>query len=89
MDQAFTIDITAHALTLVLILSMPPIVLSTVVGLLISLIQALTQVQEQTLSFAIKLIVVTVVIIAMAPWAASEMFKFTENIFDMIPSLHR
>ena len=68
---------------------MPPIILSTIVGLLVSLIQALTQVQEQTLSFAIKLVVVTVVIIAMAPWAASEMFKFTQNIFDMIPSLHR
>ena len=89
MDQSSTIAITAHALTLVLILSMPPILLSTIVGLLISLIQALTQVQEQTLSFAIKLLVVTVVIIATAPWAASEMFKFTETIFDMIPTLHR
>ena len=89
MDQSSTIAITSQALTLVLILSMPPIILSTIVGLIVSLIQALTQVQEQTLSFAIKLLVVTVVIIAMAPWAASEMFKFTENIFDMIPTLHR
>ena len=89
MDQNFTIDITAKALTLVLILSLPPIVLSTFVGLLVALIQALTQVQEQTLSFAVKLIIVTVVLIGTAPWMASEMFKFTENIFDMIPTLHR
>jgi hypothetical protein len=51
MSQAFILDITAKALILVLILSMPPIIAATLMGLLVSLLQALTQIQEQTLSF--------------------------------------
>jgi type III secretion protein S len=73
MDQAAILDITAQALILVLILSMPPIIIATVVGVLVSLIQALTQVQEQTLGFAVKLIVVTIVLLLTASWTGAEL----------------
>ena len=61
MDQSAILNITAKSLILVLYLSLPPILVATLVGVLVSLIQALTQVQEQTLSFAVKLIVVIMV----------------------------
>ena len=80
---------TNQALVLVLILSMPPIIVATVVGVLVSLIQALTQVQEQTLGFAVKLIVVTLVLLLTAGWTGAELYKFTLQIFDTFPTLRR
>lgn len=89
MNQSFLLETTNQALILVLILSMPPIIVATVVGVLVSLIQALTQVQEQTLGFAVKLIVVTMVLLLTAGWTGAEMFKFTLHIFDTFPTLKR
>ncbi len=89
MDQAFIIDLTAKALTLVLILSLPPIIAATLVGLLVSLLQALTQVQEQTLSFAVKLVVVTAVLVLTMPWVGAELLRFTEYLFDVFPQVTR
>jgi hypothetical protein len=89
MNQSFLIEMTNQALVLVLILSMPPIIVATVVGVLVSLIQALTQVQEQTLGFAVKLIVVTLVLLLTAGWTGAELYKFTLQIFDTFPTLRR
>ena len=57
------------------------------VGLIVSLLQALTQVQEQTLSFAIKLIAVIVTILATGAWLGGEIYSFTLNIFEGFPRL--
>jgi type III secretion HrpO family protein len=89
MNQSFLLESTNQALILVLLISMPPIIVATVVGVLVSLLQALTQVQEQTLGFAIKLIVVTVVLLFTASWMGAEMYKFTEHIFEVFPTLTR
>ena len=80
---------TNQALLLVLVLSMPPIIVATVIGVLVSLVQALTQVQEQTLGFAVKLIVVTLVLLLTAGWTGAEMYKFTEHIFRTFPTMRR
>lgn len=85
MTAADVTTLTRDALVLVLVLSMPPIIVATVVGLLVSLLQAITQIQEQTLSFAVKLICVTVVILATASWLGSELYLYTLRIFN---SLH-
>jgi type III secretion protein S len=87
MNQAFILDLTSKALMLVLILSMPPIIAATIMGLLVSLLQALTQVQEQTLSFAVKLVVVTAVLLLTMPWVGAELLSFTNYIFDTFPQL--
>jgi type III secretion HrpO family protein len=87
MNQAYILDITSKALTLVLILSLPPIIAATLVGLLVSLLQALTQVQEQTLSFAVKLVVVTAVLLLTMPWMGAELLRFTQYLFDSFPQL--
>jgi type III secretion protein S len=81
MDQYFILDQTLRALLLVLMLSMPPIIVATLLGLGVSLLQALTQIQEQTLSFAVKLIGVIVTLIVTATWLSAELFVFAQNIF--------
>ena len=87
MNEAFLIDLTSRALTLVLVLSMPPIIAATLVGLLVSLLQALTQVQEQTLSFAVKLVVVSAVLLLTMSWVGDELLRFTDYIFGLIPTI--
>jgi type III secretion protein S len=83
-------DITSHlvqALLLVLWLSLPPILVASVVGTLFSLLQALTQIQEQTLSFAVKLIAVGLTIFLTARWIGGEIYNYTESLFDSFPLL--
>ena len=75
----------SQGLQLVLYLSLPAIVTAAVVGLLVSLFQALTQIQEQTLPFAIKLAGVIVTIIFTSRWMGSELHHFTLEMFDRIP----
>jgi type III secretion protein S len=85
-------DIVSHvvkALLLTLWLSLPPIVVASVVGTLFSLFQALTQIQEQTLSFAIKLIAVGLTLYLTARWVGGEIFNYTVLLFDTFPHLVR
>ncbi|ODS93691.1 MAG: EscS/YscS/HrcS family type III secretion system export apparatus protein [Comamonas sp. SCN 65-56] len=85
-----TVDVTAYftqALYLVLWLSLPPIIVGSIVGTLFSLFQALTQIQEQTLSFGVKLIAVAITLLLTARWVGGEMFNFTLQIFDVMPLL--
>lgn len=87
MDQATILDFAVRTLLIVLRLSMLPIVVATVIGIIVSLIQALTQVQEQTLPFAIKLIVISLTLLLAAQWMGGEMMLFTEDIFTRFPSI--
>ncbi|VTU27179.1 Flagellar biosynthetic protein FliQ [Variovorax sp. PBS-H4] len=86
------VDVVSHAvraLLLVLWLSLPPIVVASVVGTLFSLVQALTQIQEQTLSFAIKLVAVGLTLFLTARWVGGEIFNYTITLFDAIPLVAR
>lgn len=85
MGEGDIINLTAHALMLTLILSMPPIIAAAGVGLLVSLIQALTQIQEQTLPFAFKLIAVVISIFVTARWMGIEVYNFSLSIMQNIP----
>jgi flagellar biosynthetic protein FliQ len=76
-----------EALMLVLVCSAPPIVLSLVVGFLVSVFQATTQIQEQTLSFAPKLVIVFGVLGLAGPWIGTQLYRFTFHIFDRFPVL--
>ena len=78
MDQAEILHFTSQALYLVLVLSLPTVVVAAAVGTLVSLVQALTQIQEQTLGFAAKLIAVIVTIFATAGWVGHELYAFAE-----------
>jgi len=81
------VNLMTEAMMLVMVLSMPPIAVASLVGILVSLIQALTQIQEQTLSFAIKLIAVAITIAATAGFLGSQMLAFTLKLFNDFPKL--
>jgi flagellar biosynthesis protein FliQ len=82
MNEA--IEIAQHGLWLILKLSIIPLMASLIVGLIISLLQALTQVQEQTLTFVPKVIVTALIIIACFDWFTRSMVAFMDLIFDTI-----
>jgi type III secretion protein S len=87
MQDSQLLYLTSRALLLVLVLSGPPIVVASVVGVAISLIQALTQIQEQTLSFALKLVAVAITIFATTAWLGSMLYEYTVVIFDTFPQI--
>ncbi len=74
-----------HALILILILSGPPIVISMFFGLFIAIFQAATQVQEQTLSFTVKLIAVIATLLILGGWLSSQIMQFANTIFTNFP----
>lgn len=80
-------SITQEALYLVLIASAPPVIMSLIVGFAIALFQATTQIQEQTLTFAPKVIVVFGVLAMTGPWIGHQLVRFTFHIFDRFPAL--
>ena len=84
MDSSIIVSLSSDAMYLVLLLSLPSILLATCVGLGVSLLQALTQVQEQTLSFAVRLICITLVLILTAHWMGGELIRYMDSIFILI-----
>ncbi len=89
MDTAELVNFMIKALYLTLWLSLPPIIVASVVGTLFSLFQALTQIQEQTLSFAVKLIAVMAMLALTARWIGGELYNYTLSIFEMFPQIGR
>lgn len=87
MEDPFIIDITIQGMVIVLILSLPAIVLATFAGLGVSLLQALTQIQEQTLGFAVKLIVVIITLLFTAHFMTAELFNYSIQLFTEFPTL--
>jgi len=81
MNDGQILDYAQKCLIIILKLSMIPIVVATVLGLIVSLLQALTQVQEQTLGFAVKLIAISLTIMICASWMGGELVSYTLQIF--------
>lgn len=84
MFQNEIYSLSYHALILILLLSGPPILISMVLGLLVAIFQAATQIQEQTLSFTVKLFAVMFTIILLGPWLGSEIVHYTNTILAAI-----
>ena len=68
-------------LLLVLLLSAPPLLASLVVGLVVGIFQAATQIQDQTVSFVPKLIAVVVILLALGPLLGAQLLRFTQAVF--------
>lgn len=86
MIDNYIIKVTNEALILVLILSGPPILVSMVVGVGISIFQAVTQIQEQTLSMVPKLFTVFITLAIAGYWMMSLMVRFSVNLFTNFPN---
>jgi type III secretion protein S len=83
------IQLTKEALWLVLLLSAPPILAASIVGLLVAFVQAATQLQEQTFVYTIKFIVIVITLFLSASIVGGTLFHFSERLFTMFPSLVR
>ncbi len=84
MEANSAIDISREALILAMKISLPILLSALAVGLIISLIQALTQIQDQTITFVPKLITIFVVLFLLMPYIGSLMLGFNETISNQI-----
>jgi len=87
MTQDYIIYIAKEAVYTVLIIAGPLLAGSIFVGLIVSIFQATTQIQEQTLTFVPKLIVILAIIVITGPWMLNVLMDFTINLFEAIPKL--
>lgn len=83
----FIVRVTNEALLMVVVVCGPPILLSMIVGLLISLFQAVTQIQEATLTFVPKMIVIFGALAALGPWLGNVLLRFTQMCFESFPTI--
>lgn len=79
-----TVALVREALTLILMLSMPVLGAALVVGLAVSIFQAVTQIQEQTLSFVPKIITMGAAAILVMPWLVTRITDFAYRMFAML-----
>jgi flagellar biosynthetic protein FliQ len=89
MSEQYIVYLFREAFYTALLVSAPVLVLSLVVGLLISVFQAATAIQEFTLTFVPKLVAVAVVLVLTLPWMMDLMTSFTVSLFHQIPMLGR
>lgn len=86
MTPEMVTAIGRETVEVILMVSAPVLIAGMVVGLIISVFQAVTQIQEMTLSFVPKLIVVFAVLIGLSPWLMEVMITYTSGIFTNIPN---
>jgi flagellar biosynthetic protein FliQ len=87
MNQDTAVNLATQAMTLAMEVGGPLLLVGLAVGLIVSLFQAVTQIQEQTLSFIPKIIGVAVVIVVLGPWMLNQLVSYTQNLYLSIPSL--
>lgn len=87
MDPDFALRIGREALLLVIILSAPVVCTALIVGILVSVLQAATQLQDQTLSFVPKLAAMIVVLGLSGLWMIGELTQFTTSLFELLPRI--
>lgn len=86
MDESTLVALGVQTFKITLLLSFPMLLAGLIAGLVISIFQATTQINEMTLSFVPKIILVVVVLIFLMPWMTTTMIDFTENILNQIPT---
>lgn len=87
MELATLTTYVKQALLLVLWLSLPVVIVTAVLGVAVAFLQAITQVQDQTISFGIKLIAAIGAIALTSAWLGGELFNFADRMFTSIPTI--
>ncbi|MCD4782490.1 MAG: flagellar biosynthesis protein FliQ [Candidatus Eremiobacteraeota bacterium] len=87
MDESYVLSVTSQCLYLILTLAAPILISVLTVGLCVSILQATTQVQEQTLSFVPKIVAAFVSIAVCGTWMASMIANYAISIITNIPNL--
>jgi flagellar biosynthesis protein FliQ len=89
MTPEFVITFAQEAIKTTLMVAMPLLLLGLTVGLAVSIFQAVTQIQEMTLTFVPKILVVLVGLLFFANWMIEQLLRFTTNIIEQIPYIIR
>ena len=87
MNQDVVINISMQAMQLAFMIALPLLLVALVVGLAVSVFQAVTQIQEQTLSFIPKIVAMGVTIVVAGPWMLNQVVTYTERLYGSIPTL--
>jgi flagellar biosynthetic protein FliQ len=87
MTQDSVVSICVSAMELALKIGMPLLLVGLVLGLVVSVFQAVTQIQEQTLSFIPKIIGLAVVLVVAGPWMLGQLITWTQDLYGQIPNL--
>jgi flagellar biosynthetic protein FliQ len=86
MDVETAVDLIRNATYLSLIVGAPVLAVSIIVGLTISILQAITQIQEQTISMIPKIVLMALTMLVVLPWAIQRLVEYATVLFDEIPS---
>jgi flagellar biosynthetic protein FliQ len=89
MNEDMVIKLTQDALKTTAILSAPILIATLVIGLMVSVFQAVTQINEASLTFIPKMIVVAVVLVLVGPWMLDVLTQYTTNLFESITTIVR
>jgi flagellar biosynthetic protein FliQ len=85
MDTQTAVDLSRDALSTALLVGAPVLLAGVVVGLVISLFQALTQIQDQTIAFVPKIVAMAVILVICLPWLLQQMMTYSEDLIRNIP----
>jgi flagellar biosynthetic protein FliQ len=88
MNAELTLRVAREALILILLISAGPMLASMLVGFVVGIFQATTQIQEQTLSFVPKMVAVFLSLLVLGPWMLAQAVKFARAIFESIATVH-
>ncbi|MFO1022505.1 MAG: flagellar biosynthesis protein FliQ [Planctomycetales bacterium] len=86
MNTDTAVELVRGAVMISLLIGAPTLAASMVVGLVISMLQAVTQIQEQTISFVPKLVAMLAVLILTLPWILGQLTEYTLQLFENIPA---
>lgn len=81
MDETLIIDVAREAVTKIILISAPILLIALIVGLLVSIFQTVTSIQEQTLTFVPKILAVFISIIIFGPWMLNQMVELINNLY--------
>ncbi|MHB1205353.1 MAG: flagellar biosynthesis protein FliQ [Rhodospirillaceae bacterium] len=87
MTEADVLDVARDAMMTMLLVSAPMLIIGLVVGLIISIFQTLTHIQEMTLTFIPKILSIFAAMILFMPWMLRELIEFTQRVMDKIVAL--
>ena len=87
MNEDVVINVGMQAMQLAFKIAMPLLLVGLVIGLVISVFQAVTQIQEQTLTFIPKIVGMGVVLVVAGPWMLSEVVTYTQQLYSSIPTM--
>ena len=87
MNQDTVVNLASQAMSLALKVAGPLLIVGLVIGIVVSIFQAVTQIQEQSLSLIPKIAGIAVVIVLLGPWMLGQLVAYTTSLFTSIPTL--